>query len=501
MRSGSLILFASCATMTLRQLESYPMDEQQTNPSNSPNFAKISPHKPKNKKRVFFVFLIILALIAGLGIRRYAISKSFHAYYDPVTLQPKQQSFFQSVRDFIFSSDNVLTGQQEDRINILLLGIGGPGHDGPYLSDTNIILSIKPSTNQVAMISVPRDLMAKIDGHGYRKINYADAFGEAEKAGYGGEYARQIFEKTFSMTIPYYIRVDFNAFTDIIETVGGITIDVPRTFTDYSYPGLNDSYQTISFNAGVQNMNGDQALKFARSRHGNNGEGSDFARAHRQQLVLTALKEKVMSSQTFLDPIKMQQIFASLSSHITTNLNFGQLMYLASLSKDVSNVKTLVFDDSVNGFLKSTISEEGAYLLIPKTGDFTNMNNSINNIFANTSTPMIAAPQPQQPTQSGTKPTAKIEIQNGTWRIGLAAKTKQKMEEEGYTISSISNTSKRPVSATAIYVINPIAPAKLLVDLKNEFQIQPTSSSTMPDWMESRTSTEILIILGENTPE
>ncbi|MFA5061541.1 MAG: LCP family protein [Patescibacteria group bacterium] len=471
------------------------MDEQ-------PLLPQFSPQKPKKKKRVFFVILIIIALLFGLGVRRYVISRTLHTYYDPVTLQPRQQSFFQSVRDFIFSSDNVLTGQQDDRINILLLGIGGPGHDGPYLSDTNIILSIKPSTNQVAMISVPRDLMAKIDGHGYRRINYADAFGEAEKAGNGGEYARQIFEDTFNIKIPYYIRVDFSAFTDIINTVGGVTINVPKSFTDSSYPGPNDSYETISFTAGIQNMNGDLALKFARSRHGSNGEASDFARAKRQQLILTALKEKVMSSQTYLDPVKMQQIFSSLSSHITTNLNFGQLMYLASLSKDVSNnVKTLVFDDSANGFLRPTISEEGAFLLVPKTGDFASMDDAINNIFLATSTPMIAAPQPQQPPLQGTKPITKIEIQNGTWRLGLAAKTKQRMEEEGYIIASISNTSQRPVSDTMIYVINPVAPAKLLTDLKNQFQTQPTASSTMPSWMQTKPGTEILIILGEDTPD
>lgn len=115
------------------------------------------------------------------------------------------------------------------------------------------------------MISVPRDLGVAIDGRGQRKINNANSFGEANEPGSGGEYARQIFAKTFNLDIPYYIRVDFKAFEEIINTVGGLTIDVKKAFVDNLYPGPNYSYAPISFEAGAQNMNGERALQYVRS--------------------------------------------------------------------------------------------------------------------------------------------------------------------------------------------------------------------------------------------
>ena len=161
------------------------------------NLPLTPPPTNKTKRAVFLILgvtIILLLLLRNYNMTRWPTSASD---YDPTTLKPKKIGFLQTVRNFIFKSENVMTGQQEDRINILLLGIGGSGHDGPYLSDTNIILSIKPSTNQVAMISVPRDLAAKMGNYGFRKINNANAFGELEQSGNGGEYARKVFEDTF----------------------------------------------------------------------------------------------------------------------------------------------------------------------------------------------------------------------------------------------------------------------------------------------------------------
>ena len=158
--------------------------------------------KPTNNKVIFLIIAVIILALATIFVIRAANSSKWPenaATYDPVSLTPKKIGFFQTIKNFIFHSDNIVTGQQDDRINILLLGIGGPGHDGPYLSDTNIIISLKPSTKEAALISIPRDLAVKIDGHGLRKINNADAFGEAEKANNGGEYARRIFAETFNL--------------------------------------------------------------------------------------------------------------------------------------------------------------------------------------------------------------------------------------------------------------------------------------------------------------
>ncbi len=480
------------------------MDEQQINLLKPQNYPLTPPPKRKFKWVVFLVLGV--AILGLLGFRNYTMAKwpSNPSAYDPITLKPKRIGFLQTVRNFIFNSDNVIAGQQQDRINILLLGIGGAGHDGPYLSDTNIILSIKPSTNQVAMVSIPRDLAVKIDGHGIRKINNAAAFGEAEQADNGGEYARKIFEQTFNTSIPYYARVDFTAFQELIDAVGGITINIERPFVDTAYPAPDNSFQTISFDAGTQQLNGSQALIFTRSRHGSNGEGSDFARAKRQQLVLAAFKKKLLSAGTYLNPITLQKIISSLSRHIITNMDFGQTMYLVGMAKEMSgdNVKTLILDDSPNGFLKATTGEDGAYLLAPKTGDYLEINSAINNIFTATNTAPAYIPEQNKPTPvSATIPSANIEIQNGTWHAGLAAIKKQELEKAGLLISAIGNSAKRPISTTTIYIINTHTSSTIISALTA--QLHASSTTSLPEWLQSAynassSSSDILIILGED---
>jgi len=221
------------------------------------------PPNPPPKKRYCFYFLVValIVLLGNCGYRYFSLRNlpEDPTAYDLKTLKPKRTGFLNTVRDFIFSSSNALEGEQEDRINILLLGMGGAGHDGPYLTDTNIILSIRPVSREIALVSVPRDLGAKIDG-AINKINYANALGEAKNPGQGGEAARTVFADTFNLDIPYYVRLDFRAFTEIVDAVGGVEVDVPRAFSDSQYPDSNDGYQTVTFLKGQELMNGDRAL-------------------------------------------------------------------------------------------------------------------------------------------------------------------------------------------------------------------------------------------------
>ena len=155
--------------------------------------------QPKKKSKLYFFIAIVVVVACLLGIRHFTLANwpEDPNAYDPLTLRPKKIGILTTVKNFIFQPDTVIEGQQNDRINILLLGMGGPGHDGPYLTDTNIIVSIKPSTKEVAMISIPRDLSVKIPGHGWRRVNIVNHFGEASSPGSGGEYARKIFAETF----------------------------------------------------------------------------------------------------------------------------------------------------------------------------------------------------------------------------------------------------------------------------------------------------------------
>jgi len=507
--------------------------------------APVQTAEPKNNKNhtvIYFVvgIAILMAIFAGV----YAFAHKGEGSVLGGELIPKKYGLFQTVKNFFFSSDKVLTGATSDRINILLLGVGGPGHDGPYLSDTNIIVSIKPSTNEVALISIPRDLAVKIDNYGVSRINYADALGENKNPGQGGEYARQVFSKVFNIDIPYYARVNFSAFEQIVDAVGGIDVTVDNPFVDYSYPGENYSYQTITFASGTQQMNGATALKFSRSRHGTNGENSDFARARRQQKVIAALKDQLLSFGTLSSPTTLQKIYESLSSNIATNLEFSQMLYLASMARDVdtTKIKHLVLDSSANGYLYSYIADTGAYLLAPKGESFDAINMAIANIFNTGFSPVIPtgtslALAPTK-TASGTSATSsasiptstysgtstqklaflengKIEIQNGTWRAGLASRVQSRLSDQGFNIITIGNSALRPISTTTIYLINPTVSNEIVSYLTA--QVKGRLVATLPEWLNDEydnekttesevgakynPQTDILIILGNDIME
>ncbi len=464
-------------------------------PTQDPSLETDTPQKPLKKWRSVLAITFIVFL--ALSIAHYASSSP--AKTTGKRLTPLKPWSLASVKNLIFPDKNIMIGQENDRINILLLGIGGSGHDGPYLSDTNIIVSIKPSTKQVAMISIPRDLAVKVPNFGYRKINSVDAIGENLQAGGGAEYARIFFGETFGIDIPYYIRVDFKAFTELIDQVGGVTVDVPKTFTDSLYPGPNDSYQTVNFAAGSQTLNGERALIYARSRHGNNGEGSDFARAKRQQQVLLALKEKMLSLGTYINPLRIQGIFDSVANNVITNLNFDQLVYLAGLAKDIdqSEVKNLVLDNRPNGFLVDGES----FMLYPKGGNFLTINAAIADIFTATTTPDLVTFPAVSAAPANSLAAAKLEVQNGTWQAGLAARMKKNLEEKGFNVPKVGNSVVRPIASTALYIVNPAVNKDIITNLERELSIKSspwqansgTTNSLTPD-----SSTDILIIIGSN---
>ncbi len=494
------------------------MEHEPINLLNSlnPKDSLITGVPAKTKRPVFFWIFILISIIVGVFLVRTIVRTEGNQYTN--ILAPRKLSFFETVKNFIFQPKNVLIGQDEDRINILLLGIGGPGHDGPYLSDTNIIASIKPSTNEVALISVPRDLGAQINGHGWRKINSADAYGEAEQPGNGGEYARQIFEKTFNLKIPYYLRVDFTAFEELIDEIGGIDVNVPNAFTDNNYPGPNFSYTTIHFDTGPQTLDGEHALIFARSRHGNDGEGSDFARSRRQQLILEAVKEKMLSLGTYANPAQLKKMYDSAVKHTSTNLNIAELTFLASTAKNAFAGKKLVLDSSTDGYLINTTGENGAFMLSPKTGNFDTINTAIQNVFG-----LVSSKQTPglNKTDSGISLSVsnlnkiKIEIENGTWIPGLAARTEKKLADKGYNVIMVSNSLARPVQHSVIYLLSDKVNASSTAELSR--LLEAASTRTLPSWLSEtydNTSTpedetgmkynkdaDILIILGTDTKE
>lgn len=401
------------------------------------------------------------------------------------------------MKHLIRSPDRKLIGEKEDRINILLLGMGGEGHDGPYLTDTIIVASIRPSDNAVALLSIPRDLLVPLPDFGWRKINAANAFGEIRTRGRGGDFARSVVEGLLGIDIPYYVRVDFDGFTDLIDSVGGVDIHVDTAFKDYTYPTDDYLTQTVSFGEGWQTMDGDTALTFARSRHGTNGEGSDFARAKRQQKVLAAVKKKFLSLRTYRNPSVISNTLASLQSHISTNINLGGILRLVKMAQRIDTehgVSHEVLDDGPNGALVARIVS-GAYVLVPKNNDWESLRDVAVNLFdiAEQDTTPAAPTDPALTEEPG-----KVEIRNGSGKIGLARTTAGKIAELGLRVVKIGNADSFFYTKTTIYDLTGGEKPGSLAKLKRAIP-DATIDDDLPHILEGTITSDItdfLVILG-----
>ncbi len=441
------------------------------------------------------IYLLIIFIIIGITFSVRVISSG-----ENLSQKLGNLSLWGQIKHLMSSKDKELAGEKEDRINVLLLGIGGAGHDGPYLTDTIIIASFKPSTKKVAFISVPRDLLAPIPGHGWQKINHANAFGEAGGLGQGGELASQVTSEVFGIPIHYYLRIDFAGFVQIIDDLDGIRIEVENTLDDELYPvkgketaTTSERYEHLYIPVGSHYMNGELALKYVRSRQAKGIEGSDFARSQRQQKVLLAIKDKGLTFTTLINPYKISRLMDTLSQHLQTNLKAWEILRLFQLGKNVEpeNIIHRVLDDSPGGLLYAAITEDGAFVLRPKAGDFSELQYIAQNLFD----PELAAKQ--QP--------KRIEIQNGTKISGLAVRISQYLQSLGYQITKIGNAPTQDYQKTVIYNLvkqeakDEDQTANILAEL-----LKAEVAPALPEWVSATTSpqvgigTDILIILGQD---
>jgi LCP family protein required for cell wall assembly len=252
----------------------------------------------------------------------------------------------------------------ESRLTILLLGLDRrPGETGlQFRTDTIMLISIDPKTNRVGLMSIPRDLYVEVPGYsGLRRINEPMVLGEIREEGLGPRLAMETVQYNFGIYIHNYIIVDFQAFIGIVDAIGGIDIEIDYNISDPSYPSMNYGYDPFYLRAGQHTLNGVNALKFARTRHGDN----DFRRAERQQMVLYALRQKL--SQPDILPQMLTQaplLWNSFRSNIYTGLNLEELIQLGLYIKDVpsDSISTGVLDYT---YASPFTTSQGAQVLIP----------------------------------------------------------------------------------------------------------------------------------------
>jgi len=254
-------------------------------------------------------------------------------------------------------------GVKADRINILLFGIGGADHPTKdQLADSIVLISLKPSTKQAAIVSVPRDLWVRIASFGSHRVNYAHAAGES--SGYPGRGPGLLCDtvsRTFQQPIHGFVRVDFDAFEKIIDDIGGIDVFVQRSFYDFLFQD--------GFSQGWHHLNGKRALAFARYRYVIGPEGDNFARELRQQQVIAAVRDKLqrVNPQAAFHLI---QAGSTLSSSTETNLTTAQLISLYRTFHDIprSNMRNVSLKPITELFEVTRLAEPGMAVRT-RTGD------------------------------------------------------------------------------------------------------------------------------------
>lgn len=217
--------------------------------------------------------------------------------------------------------NTVSDGLKADRVNLVLIGVGGEAHPGggKDLADAIMVLSLKPSTRQAAMISIPRDYYVSLGARGRHRINGTHALGERLRRDGGPALVMEAAQIVLGQPMHGYVRVDFAAFEKIIDELGGIDVYVHRPFYDFLFKD--------GFAKGWQHMNGDRALRFARYRYVDSEEGNNYARELRQQQVLAAIRDK-LSSLSPKQALRLLAVARTVSTHSSTNLTAGQLATL-----------------------------------------------------------------------------------------------------------------------------------------------------------------------------
>lgn len=205
-------------------------------------------------------------------------------------------------------------------LDILILGVDSrPGEGFVTRTDSIMLLGLDPAHLRTSILSIPRDLFIEVQGFGQQRINTVNVLGEQQGQGQGVTLLADSLVQDFGIQVDRYVRLQFNGFVDLIDAVGGVTIDVERTIVDDSYPTPDGGVTTVRFDSGVQHMDGERALMYARTRHADD----DYQRANRQQQVISALLAKMAN------PLNWPGVVNVLNRSLETNLTVVDLALMA----------------------------------------------------------------------------------------------------------------------------------------------------------------------------
>ena len=360
--------------------------------------------------------------------------------------------------------------EQKERVNILLLGVDNRPGELYARTDTMILVTVDPNSKTAGMLSIPRDLWVSIPGYSEWRINQAHYFGD--KNGYpGGGPALAMKTVQYNLGVPvhFYVKVDFNGFRQIVDTLGGIEIDVPQTINDLKYPDNNYGYDPFYIEAGLNTLDGHDALRYARTRA---TLGADFARAKRQQQVLLAIRDKAL--QLNMVP-KVPELWNTMADTVETDLQLVDIVELAKLADEIGSesIQSVVIDTSMT--VDYIVPESGARVLLPLREKVRAL---VDEMFAE-SEPIVVEESPSQAEIEAAQTAqaqaraeeieqeaqrqqeiktflaqenARLVVQNGTSVSDLASQTALFLKQQGFNIIQYGPADTNTYSHTVIVV-------------------------------------------------
>jgi LCP family protein required for cell wall assembly len=371
------------------------------------------------------------------------------------TLQGFEQADPRQARSETIQAEPIGSKPFEQPFNVLLVGVDR--RDDPnegVRGDTLIVVAVHPAEQRASMLSIPRDSIVEIPHLGMQKINSAYGYGYNNAAALygegttatagGGALAAETVEKFLGVQIDYIAQVDFGGFEQIIDTLGGILVDVPQPLLDSEYPTENYGVERIYIPAGLQVLDGATALKYARSRH----SGSDFDRSQRQQQILRAILDEMRRRGTLNQVSLLPDLANDLQQNVQTTLPLSDLESLTSLANLALTLDPSKIDQlSINPNDVTLLSENGSDLYWEP--------NEVRMLAQR----LVAGPEAKIE-------IARIQVQNGTDVGGLAGRMTSRLEQEGFLTLPPSDAAGNYEQTTLIdYSNKPETRARLLATL------------------------------------
>ena len=480
---------------------------------------------------LFAVLVLIGALLAGSALGNRARAYALHSRVGdiaadlPTLPKPSAEGEVATAQEVAGSQGSGLERESADvddsesQINILLLGsderIDG---DEPPRTDTMLLVTLDLRRNTAGMISLPRDLWVPIPSYNLTsKINTAYAIGEQRGYKFGGaQLAKDTVSSFIGQPVQYFVQADFNGFVRFIDEIGGVTVNVLQTIHDPEYPTADYGFQTFYLEAGWRTLDGQTALKYARTRN----MDSDYGRAARQQQLISAIVDKVFSADMLPTLIaRAPQLLNSTWGSVRTDMPLATAAEMASYIRSNSfELRTLVLDDRYG---EETYSENGAWILLPNRELIRPELKAFFSpaVAANDAAAAAASPvEPLSPVQLAPRATreadstellaadigvnvrvmaareARLEILNGTDQAGVAAQARRHLEANGWRVVAIGDADRSDYQHTLL--VNYNTDETLVRELGRQLNLT-ASLYSIPGLLIPE-STDLRIVIGED---